>query len=143
MKEIKELSIYSFLFGLAAGVVSILPAVGIIVFLAILFCTSIAVFFIMIYRGTDLTINESKGLGYGAVSGFLSIIGFACSFLPISFVLSLIFKQSYFTGISFIVKNGFSLMFMIIFAVAVLSAMMNAFSGLAGMGLVESLKKRK
>jgi hypothetical protein len=75
--------------------------------------------------------DEASGLLYGGISGFISFIGFVITFLPTAFVLSLIFKESYYTGISFIVKNGFMLMLMIILFVGILCAMMNAFSGLA------------
>ncbi len=75
--------------------------------------------------------NEQMGLVYGGISGFISFIGFSLTFLPSAFILSLIFKESYFTGISMIVKSGFSLMIMLTLFIGILCAMMNAFSGLA------------
>lgn len=75
--------------------------------------------------------DEKTGLVYGGISGFLAYIGFAVVFLPLSYLLSFIFKESYFTGIGMIIKSGFSLMITLVLFIGILCAMMNAFSGLA------------
>lgn len=131
MDNIKNLVIFSFLFGLAAGIFALIPFFGIVILLLMMFCSSFIIIVFMKKTGYLVCHDEASGLLYGGISGFISFIGFVITFLPTAFVLSLIFKESYYTGISFIVKNGFMLMLMIILFVGILCAMMNAFSGLA------------
>lgn len=75
--------------------------------------------------------NEQTGMLWGGFSGFITFIGFSIIFLPCSFVLSLIFKFSYYTGIGMIMKSGLTVMIMIVLFLAILCGMMNAFAGLA------------
>jgi hypothetical protein len=75
--------------------------------------------------------TEQTGMLWGGISGFVTFIGFSVIFVPCSFILSLIFKQSYYTGIGLIMKSGFMTMITLIFFIGILCAMMNAFSGLA------------
>lgn len=75
--------------------------------------------------------NEQSGLAYGALSGFIAFIGFVVTFLPLAFLLALLFKESYYTGISMILKGGFTLTITLIVFIGILCAMMNSFSGLA------------
>lgn len=131
MDNIKNLAIFSFLFGLAAGLLALLPFLGIVVLLIMMFCSSFIIIVFMKKTGYLVCHDEAGGLLYGGISGFISFIGFTFTFLPCAFILSLIFKDSYYTGISFIVKNGFMIMLMIVLFIGILCAMMNAFSGLA------------
>lgn len=131
MELLKKISLFSTIFGLAAGVAGILPVIGLLVFLVLIFATAPVIFFSM-KRIYDFKIgNEGRALSLGALTGFVSFLGFAFSFLPISFILSFVFKNSYLANISLLLKNGFTLTFMLIIFVGFLSAMMNAFSGLA------------
>lgn len=131
MDNIKNLAIFSLIFGLISGFLGLIPIFGIVVLIILLFFSSFIIIVFMKKLGYLVCHDEAGGLLYGGISGFIAFIGFAITFLPSAFVLSLIFKESYFTGVSYIVKNGFMLMFMIILSIGILCAMMNAFSGLA------------
>ena len=131
MELLKKISLFSAVFGLGAGVVGILPVIGLPGFLILIFATAPIIFFMMKRLYNFKIENEGKALSLGALTGFTSFLGFAFSFLPVSFILSFIFKNSYLANISLLLKNGFSLTFMLIIFVGFLSAMMNAFSGLA------------
>jgi len=131
MINIKNLVFFSFLFGLISGILALIPFFGIVILLIMMFCSSFIIIVFMKKTGYLVCNDEAGGLLYGGISGFVSFMGFAVTFLPSAYILSLIFKDSYYTGISFIVKNGFMIMLMIIFFIGILCAMMNAFSGLA------------
>jgi len=131
MDNIRNLVIFSFIFGLIAGILALVPFLGIFILLIMMFCSSFIIIVLMKKTGYIVFNNEAGGLLYGGIAGFVSFIGFAITFLPVAYILSLIFKESYYTGISFIVKNGFSIMLMIVLFIGILCALMNAFSGLA------------
>ena len=131
MDNIKNLVIFSFVFGLIAGFLGLIPILGIVILIIMLFFSSFIIIAFMKKMGYLVCHDEACGLLYGGISGFTAFVGFVITFLPSAFLLSLIFKDSYFTGISYIVKNGFIIMVMIILSIGILCAMMNAFSGLA------------
>jgi ABC-type sulfate transport system permease component len=76
-------------------------------------------------------LDPKDGAFFGALSGFMSFIGFALTFLPLATILGIFFKSSYFMGISLIVRSGVFVLLLTLIFVALLSALMNAFSGLA------------
>ena len=127
----KNLAIYSLIFGLVSGLLGLIPVIGVIVFLIIIFSSSFIILVALKKTGNLVCPDEKTGLLYGGNAGFITFIGFAIVFLPVSFLLSLIFKDSYFTGIGMIVTNGFTLMLTLVLFIGILCAMMNAFSGLA------------
>lgn len=131
MENIKKLTIFSLIFGSISGFLGLLPFIGVIVFLMIIFCSSFIILILLKKSGNLLCPDEKTGMMYGGLAGFIAYIGFSLTFLPLAFILSFIFKESYFTGIGMIVKSGFSLMITLVFFIGVLCAMMNCFSGLA------------
>lgn len=131
MENFKILAIFSLIFGAVAGFLGLIPIIGVITFLIIIFCSSFIILILLKKTGNLFCPDEKTGLLYGGITGFIAYFGFIVVFLPMSFILSFIFKESYFTGISMIIKSGFSLMLTLIFFVGILCAMMNAFSGLA------------
>ncbi len=131
MTYIKNLSIISLIFGAISGFLALLPILGIIILLMLIFCSSFIIITFMKKFSLIPPPNEQTGMLWGGISGFLTFIGFSVIFLPCSFVLSLIFKFSYFTGVGMIMKSGFSVMIMLVLFLAVLCGMMNAFAGLA------------
>ena len=127
----KNLAIYSLIFGVVSGLLGLIPVVGVIVFLIIIFSSSFIILVTLKKTGHLVCPDEKTGLLYGGIAGFIAFIGFALVFLPSAFLLSLVFKDSYFTGIGMIVTNGFTLMITLVLFIGILCAMMNAFSGLA------------
>lgn len=141
MADFKKLSLFSLLFGAITGILSLLPFFGVISFLLIIFCSSFVILTIMKRTGNIVCPNEQKGLVYGGLAGFIAFIGFVITFLPLAFILSLIFKESYYTGVSMILKGGFTLAITLIVFIGILCAMMNSFSGLASIYFFNSENK--
>jgi hypothetical protein len=80
-------------------------------------------------------LSVQDGAMIGAISGFISLIAAALVYLPISYILSLIFSplsKAGFSLISSFVVASYSIfvMVMLTFFMALLSALFNAFSGL-------------
>ena len=142
MENIKKLVIFSLIFGAISGVLALIPVIGVIVLLMIIFCSSFIILVYMKKTGDLICPNEQMGLAYGGVAGFVAYIGFVITFLPIAFVLSFIFKESYFTGISMILKSGFTLTIMLTLFIGILCGMMNAFSGQASVYFFNSESKK-
>ncbi|MCR5261751.1 MAG: hypothetical protein K6C94_07935 [Candidatus Gastranaerophilales bacterium] len=141
MESIKKLSIFSLIFGAISGFLGLLPFVGVLAFLMIIFCSSFIILVLLKKTGNLFCPDEKTGMLYGGLAGFIAYIGFSLTFIPLSFILSFIFKESYFTGIAMIVKSGFMLMIMLIFFIGILCAMMNVFSGLASVYFFNSENK--
>lgn len=141
--DIKNLSVFSLIFGAAAGIIALVPFFGVLIFLMIIFCSSFVIMTFMKKTGYLICPNEQMGLAFGGLSGFMTFIGFAITFLPLAFVFSFVFKESYFTGISMILKSGFTLGFTLILFIAILCAMMNSFSGLASIYFFNSSNPEK
>jgi hypothetical protein len=131
MKYIKNLSIISLIFGAACGILALVPIFGILILLMLIFCSAFIIMVFMKHVKLLPKPTEQTGMLWGGISGFVTFIGFSVIFVPCSFILSLIFKQSYYTGIGLIMKSGFMTMITLIFFIGILCAMMNAFSGLA------------
>lgn len=131
MTYIKNLSIISLIFGAISGLLALIPIFGIIILLMLIFCSSFIIIIFMKRFALIPNPNEQTGMLWGGISGFLTFIGFSIIFLPCSFVLSLIFKFSYYTGVGMIIKSGLSATLMLVLFLAVLCGMMNAFAGLA------------
>lgn len=131
MTHIKNLAIISLIFGAISGVLALIPIFGILILLILIFCSSFLIIVFMKKFALLPNPNEQTGMLWGGISGFFAFIGFSIIFLPSSFILSLIFKMSYYTGIGMIMKSGFSIMITLVLFLAILCAMMNAFAGLA------------
>lgn len=131
MTYVKNLAIISLIFGVISGFLALIPILGIIILLMLIFCSSFIVIILMKKFALIPNPNEQTGMLWGGISGFITFIGFSIIFLPSSFILSLIFKLSYYTGIGMIMKSGFSTMIMLVIFLAILCGMMNAFAGLA------------
>lgn len=136
---IKQISILSFILGLALGLLLLIPAINLLTFLFAMFLVGGAmVAFLKKYNLIGI-IDIKEGAIVGAIAGFASFLGLCASFIPISSLLGVIFSKYtggfaslFFTSVSGIVI-GF---FMIIFA-ALMSALLNSFSGLSAIWLIE------
>ncbi len=131
MIHLKNLAIISLIFGVISGFLALIPFLGIVILLMLIFCSSFIIIVLMKKFALLPSPNEQMGMLWGGLSGFVTFIGFSIIFIPCSFILSLIFKFSYYTGIGMIMKSGLSVMIMIVLFLAILCGMMNAFAGLA------------
>lgn len=82
-----------------------------------------------------------QGAMYGAIIGFISFVAFSVSFVPLATIIGFIYKGSYYLGVSLLFRTGFFVLIMMVFFVALLAALMNAFHGLLQSMFTTSLNK--
>ena len=144
IKEIlfKQTAVLSGLLGLVLGVLTVIPFICNLSFFA-LFILAAPIIMVYMKRMQMMGILDIKqGAMYGAVIGFLSFIGFSISFIPFAGIIGLIYKGSFYLGISLLLRSGFFVMITLIFFVALLSAIMNSFSGLVTMYVYSQLETK-
>ena len=127
----KQMTILSLILGAALGIVTIVPYVGLVSFLTVMFLSSTAILVYLKKKDIINRIIPKDGILYGSLIGFMSFIGFSLTFVPLATIIGLFYKGSYYLGISMLFRIGFFVLIMIIIFVAILSALINAFSALA------------
>ena len=143
---LKQVALFSALIGGAIGVITLIPFVGTLSFLTlILFLSAIIIVYL---KKHDLIgiIDMKEGAILGAVIGFASFVAFFIMFTPLSILIVFIAK-TYYVGhllrIFFENFGGFFVMIMLLFFLALISALMNAFSGLTTAYVYELLSGLK
>ena len=144
---LKQIGILSSLLGVLLGVITLIPFVGNISFL-ILMCLSSALIILLMVKYDALDILSVKeGVSLGALIGFISFIAFSIIYLPCVAILDKVFKLYSFYGISMIMNVGsFGVILMLTVFVAVLSAVINAFTAFLtfyGIELYNKLKQNE
>lgn len=138
----KIISVCSVITGCILGFMGLLP----IIFWYVVLAQMILVApFMIIYLSKTGVIGElkmDKFLIMGAISGFMSAVGFSVVFLPVAFLLYMIFKVESFLWIKVLFFNFGFVIPMIIF-IALLSALINMFSGFLTMYFYTGVKKNK
>lgn len=143
---LKQVALFSALIGGAIGVITLIPFIGTLSFLTlILFLSAVIIVYL---KKHDLIgiIDMKEGAILGAVIGFASFITFFIVFAPLSILIGFIAK-GYYVGhllrIFFENFGGFFVMIMLLFFLALISALMNAFSGLTTAYVYELLSGLK
>ncbi len=141
---IKQISILSGIFGALFGVLSLIPVIRNIAFLAvILFIAPIIIIYFKKFNILQEVSNQ-WGMIIGTISGIISIIAFMLSFTPLDLLLSLFIKDGYIAWIASFIKNaGFFNYIMILFFLCILNGITNAFSGLTTAYVYDFLKNVK
>lgn len=137
---IKQATILSVILGGALGILTLIPFVGGISFLLLILAVSAVV--IVYMKKNDLIgiIDVREGAIIGALTGFVSFIAFSAVFIPIIALIGLIFPNYYNYGITYMIKiSGFFVLILIVIFLGILSALMNAFSGLVTAYIYEIL----
>ena len=143
---IKQVSILSFFLGLIIGFILLIPAINLLAFMFAMFLVGgVIVIFLKKFNLIGM-IDIREGALIGAIAGFTSFLGLCLSFIPISSLLGVIFTKYtggfaslFFSSISSAII-GF---FLVIFS-ALMSALLNSFSGLTaiwGYELITGIKK--
>ncbi len=144
LKELlfKQMSILSGLLGLVLGVLTIIPFICNFSFFA-LFVMAAPIIMIYMKKMQMMGILDIRqGAMYGAIIGFVSFLGFSISFVPLATIIGFIYKGSYYLGVSLLFRSGFFVLIMMIFFVALLSALMNSFSGLVTMYIYNQIEAK-
>lgn len=138
---LKQIAILSALAGGALAVVSIIPYINVFSFTILMVFLSAGVLYYMKKNNKIGIFDLREGSIFGAVVGFVSFIAFSIVFVPLDIILSLLSKgfhailnfmpvHSSFLLYFFNNFGGFIVLIMLIIFVALLSALMNAFTGM-------------
>lgn len=136
---IKQISVLSLILGAVLGVITIIPYIGLIAFLTAMFATAVIVLIYMKKNNFIGKLTPKDGALFGAIIGFISCLGFCLTLVPLAAIIAFInhlwfHKLTWYSSMGLWFINGisgFMILLMMVFFVATLSALMNAFSGLA------------
>ena len=139
---LKNLLSLSAILGLLLGIITIIP-----------FISGLAFFILMIFAAPVLYIylkrlqligymTPQEGAIYGAFIGFTSFLGFSVSFIPLATIIGFLYKGSFYLGIKMLFESGIFLTLTMVIFVAILSALMNAFSGLVTMYIYNQIEEK-
>lgn len=147
---LKQIAILSAIAGGALAVVSIIPYINVFSFTILMLFLSGGVLYYMKRNNMIGIFDLREGSIFGAVVGFISFIAFSVVFVPLDIILSLLTK-GFHALLSFIPVHtsfllyffnnfgGFIVLIMLIIFVGLLSALMNAFTGLVTAYVYEAL----
>lgn len=130
---LKNLLVLSGILGLLLGIITIIPFICNISFFVLMILAA-PVLFVYLKKINLIGFFEPKqGAVLGAIIGFVSFVGFAISFVPLATIIGFLYKGSYYLGVSLLFRSGIFVTIMMVLFVAILSALMNAFTGLVTM----------
>lgn len=134
MKALIRLStVLGLIIGVFTGIALLIPIIKYFVCFGFIFIGAYTVFYLKKNSFLDF-ISTQRGIIIGAVSGFTSLMTASLIYLPVSFLLNIFFgplaKVGFNPTTSFLVTSfNFFVIFILVFFVALLSALFNAFSG--------------
>lgn len=139
---LKQISILSLIAGAALGAITIVPFIGGIAFIFLMMCVGAALI-IYLKKMTLVGYLELKdGALYGGIAGFVSFLGFSLVYFPLAAILGLIFKNTQYSLVTFSLGSGFFVIVLLSVFVAILSAVVNSFSGLAAAYIYSQIEPR-
>lgn len=128
---VKQTAILSAILGGILGVLTIIPFVRNFSFMLLILAISAVVIVYMKKNNLIGIIDVREGAILGGIIGFVSFVAFSIVFVPLVSIVGLIFKGYYTYGILYLLKmSGFFVLITLIVFLGILSALMNAFSGL-------------
>ena len=139
---IKQMATLSGVLGLILGVLTIIPFVCNFSFFALIVLAAPIILFYMKKLDMIGILDVKQGAMYGAIVGFVSFLAFSVAFVPLATVVGLLYKGSFYLGISLLVRSGFFVVVMMVFFVAILAALMNAFSGLVTIYIYNQIEQK-
>lgn len=132
---LKQIAILSALAGGVLGFLTIFPYINIFSVTILVICLAAGILVYMKRENLIGIFDMKEGAILGAVVGFVSFIAASIIYIPLDIILGLIplaaFKAHFIMRFFFNSFGSFIVMLMLIFFVALLSALMNAFAGLA------------
>lgn len=138
---LKRISILSILFGTILGFLTLIPFIGTFALMC-LFCFVAPLVIWILIRYNCLSLSSIKdSVIVGAISGFVSYLGFSIIYIPISVILMKFFNLSanYGIGLTLMNANLFILIVLSLF-MSVLGATINAFTGFLTFYVLEIVK---
>ncbi len=141
---LKQISILSAFVGVLLGVLTLIPVVGKITFIALI-CFASALVIIFMYKvGLIEELSTKDSIIWGAIIGFISFIAFSAIYLPALALLGNSFQLYAYEGVTFALRAGTpGVIIMMVIFVGVLSATINAFSAFIVSYLISFIKGNK
>ena len=139
---LKQMGMLSSVLGLVLGVITIIPFICNFSFFALIVLTAPIILVYMKKLDMIGILDIRQGAMYGAIIGFISFVAFSVSFVPLATIIGFIYKGSYYLGVSLLFRTGFFVLIMMVFFVALLAALMNAFSGLVTIYVYNQLEQK-
>lgn len=127
---LKQVSILSAIFGVGLAVLALIPYINLFVVTILMVFLSAVILVFMKQKNKIGIFDLREGSVFGALIGFVSFIAFSIIYTPLDMLLGLLpFRTSILT-LFFNSFGSFVVLVMLIIFIALLSALMNAFSGL-------------
>ncbi len=140
---VKRAAAFSFLLGAILGIMAIIPFISGLAYFILILCSSVAVILYMKKNEKYLgIIDTQQGAILGGIIGFITTIGFCITFLPMKFILSLIFTKSTDLGISYFITTAPWLFFVLIFIIAVILGLINSATGMGTAYVLNYFEKK-
>ena len=139
---LKQMGMLSSVLGLVLGVITIIPFICNFSFFALIVLSAPIILVYMKKLDMIGILDIRQGAMYGAIIGFISFVAFSVSFVPLATIIGFIYKGSYYLGVSLLFRTGFFVLIMMVFFVALLAALMNAFSGLVAIYVYNQLEQK-
>ncbi len=129
---LRRMVVISTILGAVLGVITVIPIINTLSFFVVLFLSAPVVIAYMTKYNMIGIFDIKETLISGAIIGFISFIGFSITFVPLAGIIGLVYKDSFYLGISNLFKEGgfFIVLLMVIFTAVLAGALMNAFSAL-------------
>ena len=129
------------LLGLGLGIIAPIPFIGFLAFLAVLILSSPGILLYLIMAGVYDFTTIKNCVVFSALIGFVANFSFGIAYSLLTFILFKIFKYSSNVILSSMISNSpLWLLLVVIIFLGVLSATLNAFSGLATYYIVNFLR---
>lgn len=138
----KRMGFMSGIVGLTLGFFTIIPFICNFSFFALMILAAPALLIYMKKLDMIGILEPKQGALYGAIIGFIAFLGFSISFIPLATIIGFLYKGSFYLGISLLFRSGFLVLIMMVFFVAILAALMNAFSGLVTMYVYNQIETK-
>lgn len=141
---LRQISILSVFFGALLGVITLIPFIGTFSFIFLIcFIAPLVIWILTKYECLSLT-SIKDSIITGALSGFISYMGFSIIFIPASILLMKFFHiaSNYGIGLMLNDANAFILIVLSVF-MGVLSATVNAFTGFLTFYVIDFIKNNK
>lgn len=139
---LKQMGMLSSVLGLVLGVITIIPFICNFSFFVLIVLSAPIILVYMKKLDMIGILDIRQGAMYGAIIGFISFVAFSVSFVPLATIIGFIYKGSYYLGVSLLFRTGFFVLIMMVFFVALLAALMNAFSGLVTIYVYNQLEQK-
>lgn len=145
MNEIilKQVTILSAIAGGALGALSLIPYLNIFTITILFLCVAA---FVLVYMKRENLIgifDLREGAIFGSIVGFVSFVAASVVYIPIDLLLGIIplpiLQSHFFLKYFFNSFGGILVLIMLVFFAALISALMNAFAGLATSYIYEIL----